>query len=693
MRINLLKKNIIKKTSLFVFIVFLFLFINVSAFADPVNYTLITFHENADDDQFETKYSLTEKHTAEPGTSLVQLADLSAMSAKYLGYHIYGTGKDITGYEPDTDISLPAGVYSEKNKISIIFGHYADNESIIQDAEGYIINGSLVTGHYDRDTFVAADAPTVREDGSSVIAVYYARDRYAIHLRVHNENDPWHPVTETGDAEIPHLPDDPFIVKQGANLYERFTADAAAGDILRHFSAHEPSYGDELQWTWWARWKGTNDNGDPLYEIDPGNQFIAGKSRNQTIDPKHTGTVDYMEGPAYGLRDGDSSILEMWKTEVELVGINYTYYEDGQYHEAFQENGEIDENVSEEVIFTYHAPGYVKDIMLDTVEDGYMTTFLSVENPDTGEIQTIDPLESFETKNIVKRADGSSMYRYGNTRAANDNSLEITVITKDYNESSLELLINNKLFFNLLDETGNSSCLPGHSITQNGNIDYLFQTISYNWNPDRKEGTHKIKIIDINNMYNNTETKEDYHILNTVRPICDATGVEEQLYVTQWGEPTVINKADYINISVRKVWVDEDNNDRYRPNFIKINLLQDGSIYSSKCISSEDAEGNPNIWLTNFNTLAQINKNDGHYGERYVYSIEEGGECLPQECLRLQNKIDNDDLCSQSLLEDLMDSHFSETGETMSQEEAINYYAEIYGICPGFDEWIAPCQN
>ena len=97
-----------------------------------------------------------------------------------------------------------------------------------------------------------------------------------------------------------------------------------------------------------------------------------------------------MEGPAYGLKDGDAANLEMRKTNVAYYGINYTFYEDGQYHDLFDENGQLSDKVKEEVIITYHNPdGYVKDVWHDKEENGYITSELAAKDQKSGEVTIV----------------------------------------------------------------------------------------------------------------------------------------------------------------------------------------------------------------------------------------------------------------------------------------------------------------
>ena len=373
-----------------------------TAQAQTANYTLLINQENADDDTFLVRNELTETRSAAVGTPLTDVLNAAELGSKFSGFHLTGTGAEITGYQPNDDITKEAGTYSEKSSPAFLFAHYESDGSMKADAMGALIEGRVVSGFFSGDEFIPMNAPTVRADGSSVVLAFYSRDRYAISLRAHNDADPAAPVLSTGDAQIPVLPEAPIIIKQGANLYERLVEDEGVGDILKYFSAHEPSHGDELQWTWWARWKGTKENGDPIYEIDPGNQFVGGRSRNKPIDPRHTGTVDLMEGSAYGLKDGDVSVLEMWKRTVKLYGINYTYYEDGQVQDMFDENGMLNPNVKEEVVFGYHNDeAFYKQVHTNYTEGGYTVIPVEAEDINTGETKTSKIVDSKEDDFVI----------------------------------------------------------------------------------------------------------------------------------------------------------------------------------------------------------------------------------------------------------------------------------------------------
>ena len=371
--------------------------------AQQANYTVLYNLENADDDTNNTRQDRQSVRTGQAGALMTDLVNAAEFSGKFTGFHLTGTGAEIRGYLPHDDITKPAGTYSEKMTPAFLFAHYETDGSMRADATAYLVNGKTVTGYFDGDEFIPTESPALRADGSSLVFAFFSRDRYAISLRAYNEADPRNPVLSTGDSEIPQLPADPFIIKNGEDLYERLTMDDGAGPILRYFSAHEPSYGDELQWTWWARWKGTTEDGSPKYEIDPGNQFIGGRSRNKPIDPRHTGTTDLMEGSAYGLKDGDASTLEMWKRTVKLYGINYTFYEDGQYHESLDENGRMNENVKEEVILSYHnTEGFYKDVWVNKKDDsGYTVMPMKTIDRETGETVQIEAVGSEEEGTIL----------------------------------------------------------------------------------------------------------------------------------------------------------------------------------------------------------------------------------------------------------------------------------------------------
>ena len=393
--------NFSRYTQILVLILCCFCFC-LPAAADS-GYTLIFLQENADDSHFTEMSADMQTKTAAPGTSLADIQPLTDdLAVKYDGFHLLGSGAEITGYLPGADTAFPAGIYSEKNDPAFAYGYYDQNREIVVECLGYISSGKIVTGKITDGRLNAYDAPLVREDGSSVILTFYARDRYALFLRSRNAADPWNPVTDTGEAAYPQLPADPFIVKDGANFSMRFTEDRHIGEMIRYFSANQPYSADDLQWTWWARWKGTDENGDPLIELDLGNQYLGSRPRSKPVDPKHLGAYEFMSGYVYGLRDGDKSILELWKHKVKVYGVNYTYYEDGQYAEDFDENGMLNPQIKEEVVRGYYNDNsYTKDIWLNREENGYIVTEVEVTDDGTGETRIIEPVENYERKTVI----------------------------------------------------------------------------------------------------------------------------------------------------------------------------------------------------------------------------------------------------------------------------------------------------
>ena len=627
--------------------------------AQQANYTVLYNLENADDDTNNTRQDLQSVKTGRAGALLTDLLDPAEYSGKFTGFHLTGTGAEIRGYLPDEDITKPAGTYSEKTNPAFIFAHYEPDRSLRADAMAYLANGKIVTGYYADDEFFPTDSPALRADGSSVVFAFFSRDRYAISLRAYNDNDPLNPVLSTRAGEIPQLPADPFIIKNGEDLYERLTMDDGAGPILRYFSAHEPSYGDELQWTWWGRWKGTTENGSPKYEVDPGNQFIGGRSRSKPIDPRHTGTTDQMEGPAYGLKDGDASTLEMWKREVKLYGINYTFYEDGKYHEPFDENGLLNENVKEEVIFGYHSTdGFYKEVRLNTSQKGYKVTSVESSDQETAETGIIDPVENYDSKELIYTDPGSEnteLWKYvpkPHIEYASGVSFTINK-TWDLGEYSGEAdrLIPDQLdFLNNWLEISYTYVDPGNSCPR-GNCTYRISNWKssgyYDYEGKSDEPTYgkeknatcdinetdngkwELTIwFDITELYSYPGRLPDYFTIKekstgdtyTFDPPEVNVHIPGDVYSPdEWGYVTLDlnNTLNTVYVKVTKTW-DDAGFAANRPGSVQVELLADGKPLTPRKTETitEDMTGN---WSVTFENLPRFN-NDG---VEIKYSVKE----------------------------------------------------------------------
>ncbi len=631
--------------------------------AQQANYTVLYNLENADDDTNNTRQDQQSVRTGQAGALMTDLVNAAEFSGKFTGFHLTGTGAEIRGYLPNEDITKPAGTYSEKTTPAFIFAHYETDGSMRADATAYLVNGKTVTGYFDGDEFIPTESPALRADGSSLVFAFFSRDRYAISLRAYNEADPRNPVLSTGDGEIPQLPADPFIIKNGEDLYERLTMDDGAGPILRYFSAHEPSYGDELQWTWWARWKGTTEDGSPKYEIDPGNQFIGGRSRNKPIDPRHTGTTDLMEGPAYGLKDGDASTLEMWKRTVKLYGINYTFYEDGKFHEPFDENGLLNENVKEEVIFGYHSTdGFYKEVRLNTHEKGYKVTSLEASDQETGETGIVEPVEYYESKELLYTDPdnmNTELWKYVPKPAEQNGSTASFTINKtwdlgDYSGEADSLIPDKLDYLNNWLEVTYTYLDPGEEFCTEGNCTYSFS----NWkeNEGNYEGESnevipgKTRTISCNiSELNNGNWKMEFSF-DLTKKYAYPGRVPDYFTVTEKStdanknykftpQTVTLNKPDRysndpifpsgsftntlntISVQVIKTWNDNDDRYGYRPGSIQVELLADGNSLNPPKTHSiqEDESGN---WKYTFEELPRFDS----AGNEIKYSVTESFE-------------------------------------------------------------------
>ena len=96
--------------------------------AQNVNYTLLINQENADDDTFLVRNELTETRSAAVGTPLTDVLDAAELGSKFSGFHLTGTGAEITGYQPNDDITKEAGTYSEKSSPAFVIINCSKSE-------------------------------------------------------------------------------------------------------------------------------------------------------------------------------------------------------------------------------------------------------------------------------------------------------------------------------------------------------------------------------------------------------------------------------------------------------------------------------------------------------------------------------------------------------------------------------------
>lgn len=277
--------------------------------AGTVTYTVLYLLENADDDHYTVMTEDSQTGSAEAGTPLTELTPpTQELASKYPGFHLLGSGAEIKGYEPGDDYSRGAGISSEKGAPVFAYGYTNGAGDITAERFAYLAAGEPVVGTYTEGSLTERSVPSLREDGNSLILVFYNRDRFAVSLRARNPEDPLHPAVETGDESWPLLPEDPILVKYGADFSKRFSNDSAAAALFRHFS-------DSAGWTWWARWKGVDANGDPLAETDLGKVYTAAQSCAN----------EFMDGPAFGLEDGDPVVLELREKDGNSKSANIVY--------------------------------------------------------------------------------------------------------------------------------------------------------------------------------------------------------------------------------------------------------------------------------------------------------------------------------------------------------------------------------
>lgn len=286
------------------------------------------------------------------------------------GFHLRSEGKAIIGYLPGEDFTQPAQEQKEKGS-AVKYGYFKDN--------GEVEDGT----------------DKIREDGRSLIQVFFNRNRYAVYLRHENKrvcdqancflsewNQPWDPeanITIYKDGiwlknDIT-LPIQPFIVKEGESLYKRFYADKKTSSI---FTELKESNG----WGCWARWARIPNSADTddTYQAD---LFHTPKEST----PPHN-AFDVMNGAAYGLKDGaDSFTIKISSGDekvlhnvlrIERIGRNYDpttttilneydyidYYYDDDYdtHDEVRRDYDL-------IIFT---KGIAKDLWLNKTINGFI---------------------------------------------------------------------------------------------------------------------------------------------------------------------------------------------------------------------------------------------------------------------------------------------------------------------------------
>ena len=102
----------------------------------------------------------------------------------------------------------------------------------------------------------------------------------------------------------------------------------------------------------------------------------------------------------------------------------------------------------------------------------------------------------------------------------------------------------------------------------------------------------------------------------TVQEVTPVTGYTSEVKTLTKNEYAIVNKhnPETINITINKVWEDDNNRDGIRPNNIQIVLLSDGEVYESRTLSER------NGWKYTFTNL---NKNFD--GKEIVYTVAEIG--------------------------------------------------------------------
>ncbi|MBR0472988.1 MAG: Cna B-type domain-containing protein, partial [Methanosphaera sp.] len=108
----------------------------------------------------------------------------------------------------------------------------------------------------------------------------------------------------------------------------------------------------------------------------------------------------------------------------------------------------------------------------------------------------------------------------------------------------------------------------------------------------------------------------DEEVNYTVQEVTPVTGYTSELKTLAKNEYAIVNKhnPETINITINKVWEDDNNLDGIRPNNIQIVILSDGEVYESRTLSER------NGWKYTFTNL---NKNFD--GKEIVYTVAEIG--------------------------------------------------------------------
>lgn len=110
-----------------------------------------------------------------------------------------------------------------------------------------------------------------------------------------------------------------------------------------------------------------------------------------------------------------------------------------------------------------------------------------------------------------------------------------------------------------------------------------------------------------------------------LRPVAD-TGANENLAVITENDEIVMKVSDppvETKITVRKVWIDNDNAYGTRPNGITVELKADGNRKDVKAIYHDKSENVPQGAAIGSYTWEKLPKYDGYSGREIVYTVEE----------------------------------------------------------------------